>query len=154
MRWTFKATRATVGPVGIERRPGDGELARRIVRAMEDHSLLYSLREFPERYTVASAERARRELGVIICDADISPRLEEIARAMQAAFRDFEDVLGRVPEQDRPLVLWRLVGQLRAMVGPLIGELSSEYGVSVNDDLAASVPNPNDFFFQRFPAEQ
>lgn len=156
MRWIFKATRATAGPVGFERRPADGEFARRIVRAMEDHRLLYahSCREGHD-YTIMSADRARRELGAILAEPDLSPRMEEIARAMQAAFRAFMDTHPnpqRSPWGEESFTL--ALGELRATVGALVGELSNDYGVSVNDDLAASVPNPNDFFFQRFPAEQ
>lgn len=156
MRWIFKATRATAGPVGFERRPADGEFARRIVRAMEDHRLLYrhTDHEAPD-YAIMSADRARRELGAILSDPDLSPHMEEIARAMQAAFRDFMDAHPHPGYHhwgmDEFVVA---LGELRATVGALVGELSNDYGVSVNDDLASSVPNPNDFFFQRFPAEQ
>ena len=123
---------------------------------MEDHRLLYTdmHHETPD-YAIMSADRARRELGAILADPDISPHMEQIARAMQSAFRGFMDAHPhpyRSHWGEDEFMVAR--GELRATVGALVGELSSDYGVSLNDDLAQSVPNPNDFIDQRFPAGQ
>ncbi len=110
-----------------------------------------------EEQCVASADRTRSELGILMNTPGIGDALEARLKLLRQLFRDFMSEVG--PTDDR----WRYshhpmgtdplsmaLGRLRALVGVQIGTLAAEYDLDVSDELASIVPDQSGWFFEKF----
>lgn len=149
-----------MSPWGLqwEKKDDDKEVARRALNLLEDRRMLWAdfSREI-EEHCVRSAEQARRDIGVLIDNPEISKDLAKQLKAMRTLFRTFMDDVGSDDPWGRhhrpscatdPLSL--ALGRLRAMVGLHIADLASRFDLEISDDLASIVPNEGDWFFERF----
>jgi hypothetical protein len=138
-----------------EKKDDDRELARRVLNLLADRRMLW--RDYTlevEEHCVQSAAETRRRLGAVLDSPEITDQLNQRVRALQAAFRAFMDEVG--PQDDLhghhrggygtdPLSV--ALGCLRGVVGLLVGELASVYGLEITDDLALIVPDLDGWFF-------
>ena len=140
---------------GLTWDPGQAKVAyaRRVLAFLEDRRVLYAPWnvEVPE-HCVESVLEIRRFLTDQIGqlddgDDDVAPHL----RAMRASCRQFLDVVNALREGPGGLPYpfmvgtpgWMFndaLGELRAVFGIHVAQLSAKFGVDVEDDLAAILP--------------
>jgi len=130
---------------GVSWDPGPAKVAsaRRVLTFLEDRRVLYAPWDVEvHAHCIASVLEVRRflteQLGELDDhDDDIGPHL----RAMRAACRQFLRTAGE-PE-DRPFAFWLFIdalGELRAVFGVHVAQLSAKFGIDVEDDLASILP--------------
>jgi hypothetical protein len=135
---------------GVSWNPGEAKVgyARRVLTFLEDRRVLYAPWdvEVPE-HCVESILEIRKFLTVQLGqlddhDDDVAPHL----RAMRAACRQFLETAGGFGNT-RPWMHgppgWRFndaLGELRAVFGIHVAQLSTKFGIDIEDDLATILP--------------
>jgi hypothetical protein len=134
---------------GVSWNPGEAKVgyARRVLTFLEDRRVLYAPWdvEVPD-HCVESILEIRKFLTVQLGqlddhDDDVAPHL----RAMRAACRQFLDTAGfgiGSPWMHGPPG-WRFndaLGELRAVFGIHVAQLSTKFGIDIEDDLATILP--------------
>jgi len=130
-------------------------VARRVIAVLEDKRVLYvdSELEVPRHCVEAILqirEALTRELGALESSTEIAQSL----RAMRLACRKFLDVIG---PSDGPYqkhggerghyASWTFnaaLGALRGVFGIHVARIAAAYGLDVEDDLGAILPEPDD----------
>lgn len=153
----FRLTGISLWGAQWEHKDDDKEVARRALNLLGDRRMLW--KDFSleiEEDCVRSADYARRELGELLNNPEISDGLSAQLKALQASFRGFMDEVGH---EDHPRHRWShggtdalsmALGKLRALVGIHIAELATQFDLEVPDDLARIVPDQTGWFFERF----
>jgi hypothetical protein len=141
-----------IGALGLslnwEKVDGDKQIAQRVVSFLEDRRILYfDFHAENESFCVQSANAAREFLTEQLGQAKPGKSLASSLKAMRSAFRHFVDVGGSHGEN-----FWKLsrsgsmgplsmaLGELRGRVGLHVALISYYYGLEVEDDLAAILP--------------
>lgn len=151
----YRLTGISPWGVQVEKKDDQREIARRVLNLLADRRMLW--RDFSleiEEHCVRSASETRGRLGTLLDNPEIGDELSRRVKALQAAFRSFMGEVG--PYDDMrgyrggsygtdPLSV--ALGQLRGVVGVLVGELASTYGLEVCDELATIVPDLDGWFF-------
>jgi hypothetical protein len=121
------------------------EIARKIIRCLEDRRLLFGPRgRHPNdpAYCLESAMQIRTYLGEQFRVGEPGIRLTQAIQEMRRACRRFIDQAGPQAvnfEQDRDRFLVT-TSELRTTFGFYIAALASKYGITVDDDLASILP--------------
>lgn len=130
----------------------DKQLAIRVFKELEDRRILY---QGPHREDIhecrASAGSLRAFLGSIRKIDHIGSGLDRELRAMQKAAADFQTQIGHLRSgtiSSRDIIVPLTI--LRNTCGIVIGDLAAQYHLDVPDELAAIVPDGNEWFFERF----
>jgi len=121
------------------------DIARRIIRFLEDRRLLFSPRGgYPNDpyYCLESARQIRGYLGEQLQTGDPGEALTQAIQEMRRACRTFISRAGPEADnfqRDRDSFL---VGasELRTTFGFYIAALASRYGIAIDDDLAGILP--------------
>lgn len=153
MKWKEIARRVngfTLGPFGAQwtAKPSDAEIARRIIRFLEDRRVLYNhyAWELP-KYCVESVLEIRRFLTAEITNLQDGSDLLGPVRVMRAACRQF---LNAVPNDGRQrgslrhpaslFLFYCALGEFRGAIGPQVALLATHYKIDVESDLARTLP--------------
>lgn len=153
MRWSEAASRVngvTIGIVGAQwtPKPTDTEVARRVLRFLEDRRVLYNDFAWEEPgHCIESVLEIRRFLTEEIAhqgdDGDLLPPL----RAMRAACRKFLD--GMQQDGGRRIHFgpgmasfgfFSALGEFRGAIGPQVALLAGNYKIDIENDLARTLP--------------
>lgn len=141
-----------------ERKDDDREIVRRLFNHLDDRRVLW--KDFSleiEEHCYRSADIARRQIGELLDNPEVSDGLAARLKAIQAAFREFMDDAGDDRHLGRRFSgmgtdrLSVALGFLRGVVGVQLGDLAALYDVEVSGDLATIVPDGSGWFFERFP---
>ena len=116
----------------------DRQIARELIAFLEDRRVLYNPFELENpRYVVESVLEIRRVLTEMLQrledDSDIGSHL----RAIRAACRKF---LNQVDNRFTVFDLPTAIGELRAIFGIHIAQLSVKYGIDIEEELASVLP--------------
>lgn len=129
----------------------DVDVAKELITALEDKRMLHEPMAWKASdYVVMSVQQVRVELNAVLKRVDRSSPLGESALAMRAACRKFLTRVGpegfssstrvigdtRVESNDFMAIL----GELRGVFGIHVARISAAYGIDVEDDLAAMLP--------------
>lgn len=119
------------------------EVARKLITFLEDRRALYNPYDMETPvWVIESVLEIRRRLtetlGALDEDADISPHL----RAMRAACRKFMDEAERLKRGRYSHFggLFVALGEMRAIFGVHIAQLSVKYGVNIDGKLTTILP--------------
>jgi hypothetical protein len=121
------------------------EIARKIIRCLEDRRLLFGPRgQHPHdpAYCLESAKQIRTYLGEQFQVGEPGKGMTQAIQEMRRACRRFIDQAGPQAvnfEQDRDSFLVA-VSELRTTFGFYVAALASKYGVTLDDDLASILP--------------
>lgn len=133
--------------------PSDKDVVVHLIDELEDKRLLWedTTRERADR-CAASASYMREFIGTLLRTPSLGRNLKAELKMMRDHFRTFMSNLTEAG-LDRPGIvnskaLERVIGRLRKPVGEQIGLLAAKYGIQISDELAAIVPNRNDWFFE------
>ena len=124
------------------------EIARKLIVFLEDRRALYNPYdiEMPD-YVDQSIIEIRHELTEILKSIDEKPRLSEHIRAMRAVSRKFLNQTaihhGR-RHFGGDADFCTALGELRAIFGIHIVQISVEYGIDVEDEIASIMPSYDD----------
>jgi len=149
MNWKEAANRlngVTIGPLGAQwaLRPADAEVARRVIRFLEDRRVLYNDYAWEEPdHCLQSVLEVRRFLTAEITTLKDGSDLLGPLRVMRAACRKFLDTM----QQDgrRHLYLhngheafgfYSTLGEFRGAIGPQVALLAAHYEIDVENELA------------------
>lgn len=121
------------------------DIARRIIRFLEDRRLLFGPRgENPNdpTYCLESAQQIRGYLGELLQTRAPGKELTQVIQEMRRACRRFIERAGPEAmnfgqERDRFLVE---VSKLRTTFGFHVAALASKYRLRIDDDLASIIP--------------
>ena len=153
MRWKEIANRFsgfTIGPFGAQwtPKPSDAEVARRVLRFLEDRRILYNDYAWEEPgHCVQSVLDIRRFLtNEITSLKDVSDLLGPL-RVMRAACRKFLDTMQqdgerrvRVHHGLDSFGFYSALGEFRGAIGPQVALLAGHYQIDVEDELAQTLP--------------
>lgn len=153
MKWKEAANRlngVSIASVGVQwtPQPTDSEIARRVIRFLEDRRVLYNNYAWEEPgHCVESVLEIRRfltdEMARLKDGSDVLTPL----RVVRAACRKFLDNVHR--DGDRRVRLhhgmesfgfYSALGELRGAIGPQVALLAATYKIDVEDDLARTLP--------------
>jgi hypothetical protein len=153
MKFTEIASRLnglTLGIFGAQwvAKPSDTEIARRVIRFLEDRRILYNdcAHEEPA-HCVESVLEIRRVLTQEIGNLGENSDLLVPLRAMRAACRKFLDDMQW--DNDRRVRLhheweanrfYSTLGEFRGAIGPHVATLAACYSVDIEGDLARVLP--------------
>ncbi|MEU2202664.1 DUF6650 family protein [Isoptericola sp. NPDC019482] len=127
----------------------DAEIARRVIRALEDHRMLWMpmAMEAPA-YAIGSASNARKALTQEMMTEGISRDLEVQLQQIRKLFMNFmtaaEAGFGSEIKFVEALTI------LRTAVGERLAALVAVYKLDVDDDLRSIIPDSGAWFFQEF----
>lgn len=153
MRWNEAANRVngfTIGVVGTQwtPKPTDSEVARRVIRFLEDRRVLYNDYAWEEpSHCVESVLEIRRFLTDEITKQGDDGDLLAPLRAMRAACRKFLDAVQR--DGGRRVHLssgmgsfgfFSALGEFRGAIGPQVALLAGHYKIDIENDLARTLP--------------
>ncbi len=137
---------------GVSWNPPESEraVAKRIITQLEDRRVLYSPSEMeiPE-HCVASVIDIRRMLSHELGTLEDKLALAKAMRAMRAACRKFLDSVQtderivRFGAHAGHFASWKFngaVGELRGVFGVHLAQIAAQYGLDIEDDLAAILP--------------
>lgn len=137
---------------GVSWTPSESEraVAKRILAELEDRRVLYnpSEMEIPD-HCVMSVVEIRRMLSNEIGTLDEESPLADSLRAMRAACRKFldttqsDDRIVRYGSHHGHFASWYFngaVGELRGVFGVHLAQIAAQYGLDIEDDLAAILP--------------
>jgi len=137
---------------GISWNPPESErvAAKRIISQLEDRRVLYksSEMEVPE-HCVTSIIDIRRMLSLELGSLEDKSALAKSIRAMRAACRKFldsvqaDDRIVRFGAHFGHFASWEFngaVGELRGVFGVHLAQIAAQYGLDIEDDLAAILP--------------
>jgi len=132
---------------GVSWNPPESErkIARRVIAFLEDRRVLFSPYDFevPDQ-CIHSVIEMRHYLTTELQGIDAAHEIAQTLRAMRAACRKFLD---DDPWHGSPRgyasrhMLENGLGELRGVFGIHVAKLSAEYGLDVEDDLAAILPS-------------
>lgn len=141
---------------GVSWNPPEPEVtaARRVIAFLEDRRVLFipSEMEVPD-HCVQSVLEIRRVLTDEVGRSTGESDLVQSLRAMRAACRKFLDAVGRDDDIVRSggqighWASWEFngaLGELRGVFGLHVARIATEYGLSVEDDLARILPGGDD----------
>jgi hypothetical protein len=153
MKWKEAANRLngiSIASVGVQWTPKqtDSEVARRVIRYLEDRRVLYNDFAFEEpSHCIDSVLQIRgfltEEIGRLADGSDLLGPL----RVMRAACRKFMDRMQQ--EGGRHVRLhfgsdafgfYSALGEFRGGIGPQVALLAVSYKIDVEDDLARTLP--------------
>lgn len=150
-----RLTGITTPIFGVSWQPSDSErtVARRVITQLEDRRILFvpSEMEVP-KHCVQSVIEIRQQLTTAIADVNESSQLSRVLRAMRAACRKF---LTSVHSDERVIQLgasrghyasWHFngaVGELRGVLGVHLAQISAQFGLDIEDELARILPAPD-----------
>ncbi|HZP43968.1 MAG TPA: DUF6650 family protein [Candidatus Binatia bacterium] len=128
------------------------DAARRLITFLEDRRVLYAPEEMEvPSHCVSSVLDIRRYLTEELQRGSDDDDLTKSVRAMRAACRKFLDVARNdvVRFGGRPghWASWRFngaLGELRGVFGVHLARIAVQYGVDVDDDLAAILPGEDE----------
>jgi hypothetical protein len=139
-----------------EQAPSEEDFARRLIAFLEDRRALYApFADEIHEHVVESVQQIRRFLTDMIGTPGVPDTLSASLRAMRAACRQFLDSVyvrtWYVPEQGRRTlvnegysdsgpVFNEALGRLRGVFGVYIGQISTAYGIRVEEGLAGILP--------------
>ncbi len=153
MRWNEAANRlngVSIASVGVQwtPKPTDSEVARRVIRFLEDRRVLYNDYAWEEPgHCVQSVLDIRRFLTDEMARLKDGSDLLTPLRVMRAACRKFLDSMHR--DGDRRVRLhhgmdsfgfYSALGELRGAIGPQVALLAATYQIDVEDELARMLP--------------
>ncbi|WP_203566851.1 DUF6650 family protein [Aestuariimicrobium ganziense] len=147
-RWTGLGT--PFGSLQWERKDDDEVIARRVISLLEDRRLLFVdfYWETPSD-CIVSAGAVRDKLSEMITNPDISTGLAQQLKLLRSYFRTFmetrDDHGRRYHMGHEPFSV--ALGELRAKVGQLVGDLAARFELDVEPDLASIVPTEEGGFF-------
>lgn len=133
----------------------DVDVANELITFLEDRRMLYVPHAWESgAYVVSSVMETRAELTKFLARVDRESPLGESMRTMRAACRKFLTQSGppgistralasEVAQFSDPIVRWNLaadLGELRGVFGIHIARISAAYGIDVEEDLAAILP--------------
>lgn len=153
-RWTGLGT--PFGSLQWEPKDDDKEISRRVISLLEDRRLLYIdfYWEIPHE-CITSASRIREELTGLMANPDISPAHAQQLKLLRSYFRTFMDTRDdhgrRYHMGHEPFSV--ALGELRAKVGQVIGDLAARFDLELEPDLATIVPIDAGGFFDRVLSE-
>jgi hypothetical protein len=137
---------------GMSWNPPESERAvsKRIISQLEDRRVLYkpSEMEVPE-YCVTSVIQIRQMLSLELGSLDDKSVLAKSVRAMRSACRKFldsvqaDDRIVRFGAHAGHFASWEFngaVGELRGVFGVHLAQIAAQYGLDIEDDLAAILP--------------
>ena len=153
MTWKEVANRLngfTIGPFGAQwsPKPTDAEVARRVLRFLEDRRVLYNDYAWEEPgHCIESVLEIRRFLtGEITALKEESDLLVPL-RIMRAACRKFLDAMqcdgGRrvhLHHGHESFGFYSALGEFRGAIGPQIALMAVQYKVDVESELARTLP--------------
>jgi len=152
-----RLTGISVPIFGVSWNPPEIEItkAKRIITFLEDRRVLYDPSEVEvPRYCVDSVNEIRRFLTAELGDLNFEDELSKSLRAMRAACRKFLERVGeedgdiiRFGAQEKHYASWIFIsalGELRGVFGIHIAKIAAEYGLNVEDSLAAILPAADD----------
>lgn len=150
MRYQWTGLGTPFGSLQWEKKDDDKEIARRVISLLEDRRLLYVDFDWEvASECIRSAEQVRRELTTFIASPDISPGMAQQLKLMRSYFRTFMDTRddhGRHYHMGREPFSVAL-GELRAKVGQLVGDMAARFDLDVEPDLASIIPVDDGGFF-------
>lgn len=152
MRFRLTGLGTPFGSLQWEKKDDDREIARRVISLLEDRRLLYRdfFWEVPHE-CIESARQTRESLTALIASPDISPGLSLEVKLLRAYFRTFMDTRDdhgrRYHMGSEPISL--ALGELRAKVGQVVGDLAARFDLEVEDELGSIVPVERGGFFDR-----
>ena len=152
MRYRLTGLGTPFGSLSWERKDDDREIARRVISLLEDRRVLYEdiAWETPGE-CLHSAERTRHDLTALIANGDISDGLAQQVKLLRSYFRTFmshrHDLhhMGGHGYGADPFSV--ALGELRAKVGTVIGDLAARFDLEVEPDLASIIPVDEGGFF-------
>lgn len=139
-----------VGGVSWQPLESDRDVVRRLLTYLEDRRVLYvpSECELPNHW-VMSVLDIRRYLTELLETTADRPQVADSLRAMRAACRRFVEQAGSIAARHEVNAhvsgtpSWTFnqsLGELRAVMGVHIALLADRYGLSVEDQLAVTLP--------------
>ncbi len=153
MRWSEAANRVsgvTIGVVGAQwiPKPTDTEVARRVLRFLEDRRVLYNDYAFEEPgHCIESVLEIRRFLTAEITEQGDDGDLLGPLRVMRAACRKFLDTMqqhgGRLIHLGPGMGsfgFYSALGEFRGAIGPQVALLAGRYRIDIENDLARTLP--------------
>jgi len=134
--------------LGIQWTPvtADVTTARNLIRELEDRRVLYRPEEMEgHQYCLISVEQIRRNLTDTIQKTGADTPLGKSSAKMRRACRKFCDIVGSprfdaLPFPVKKSILSRELTRLRKVFGLAIAEVSTAYGLDVEDELATIIP--------------
>ncbi|MBE7415569.1 MAG: hypothetical protein HS130_10250 [Deltaproteobacteria bacterium] len=133
---------------GIQWNPTKSErdIARQLITFLEDRRALYKDYDYEmPSYVNSSIHEIRRKLTELLESIDSDQELHTHMKAMRAACRKFFDKVQnnsfhRYDNYD----YFAALGELRAIFGIQIAQLSVKYGINIEKDLASILPIPDE----------
>jgi len=124
---------------------------KRVIAFLEDRRVLYAPSEMEvPHHCVMSVQEIRRALTKELGKLDHEKELAQSLRAMRAACRKFLNLvdgthgevirLGASPGHWASWCFNGALGELRGTFGVQVARIAAEYGLDVEDDLAAILP--------------
>lgn len=154
MRYRLTGVGTPFGSLSFEKKDDDREIARRVISLLEDRRVLYEdmAWEVPSE-CIHSAERTREELTALIANANISDGLSQQVKLLRSYFRTF---MSHRHAHHRPGGYGYgadpfsvALGELRAKVGQVVGDLAARFDLEVEPELATIVPVDEEGFFEQ-----
>ncbi|MBL8214680.1 MAG: hypothetical protein JNK87_28420 [Bryobacterales bacterium] len=123
----------------------DVQVARRVIRFLEDRRILYNDFAWEEpSHCVQSALEIRRVLTTELGNLKDGSELVAPLRAIRAATRKFLDAshgdFGTRRGIAHDFGFFAALGELRASIGSSVAMLAVQYGIDVEDELAKTLP--------------
>lgn len=140
------------GSIQWDMQPDDRERARQVIGLLEDRRLLYvdTAWEIPSE-CIHSADRTRHDLSAILNTPGIGAALAAQVKLLRSYFRTFmtdaRELDGaRYRMGADPLSV--ALGELRAKVGLIVGDLATRFDLAIEEELASIVPLDEGGFFE------
>lgn len=140
------------GSIQWDMQPHDRERARQVIGLLEDRRLLYvdTAWEIPSE-CIHSADRTRHDLSAILGTPGIGAALATQVKLLRSYFRTFMTDArqldgARYRMGADPLSV--ALGELRAKVGLVVGDLATRFDLAIEEELASIVPVDEGGFFE------
>lgn len=140
------------GSLQWDLQPDDRERARQVINLLEDRRILYedTAWELPSE-CIHSADRIRHDLTAILNEPGIGPVFADQVKRLRTYFRTFMTDArhldgGRYRMGADPLSV--ALGELRAKVGLVVGDLATRFDLPIDGELASIVPVDEGGFFE------
>ncbi|MCZ2261371.1 DUF6650 family protein [Isoptericola sp. QY 916] len=147
MRITGVST--AVGGTQWEYLKSDAEIARRVIRILEDHRMLWqSMAMEVPAYAIASASDARKALTQELMTEGIGRDLELLLRQIRKLFMNFMTFAESGVGSEIAFV--EALTVLRTAVGERLAALVAMYELDVDEDLRSIIPDSGAWFFKEF----
>lgn len=141
------------GSIQWDMQPDDRERARQVIGLLEDRRLLYvdTAWEIPSE-CIHSADRTRHDLSAILNTPGIGAALAVQVKLLRSYFRTFmtdaREMDGARHYRMGADPLSVALGELRAKVGLVVGDLATRFDLAIEEELASIVPVDEGGFFE------